>query len=144
MLISFWFLANRRTSIFVSPWLGLLSLGRGGLHNTIFAGFRLREKVIPLHCLRRLNTSFILVLVDLPFSLSYELPALVLLVEIRRACFRFPENALVFSWSVKLETSCFLFQLKSLVKFNVFVVLGLVAIPFDVCWALSISDLNFY
>ncbi|CDY25060.1 hypothetical protein HID58_071647 [Brassica napus] len=53
------------------------SLGRGGSHNTIFAGFCLREEVIPLHRLRRLSTAFVCGLVVLRFSMSYELLSLV-------------------------------------------------------------------
>lgn len=67
----------------VSPWLGLLFLGKGGSHNTIFAGFCLQEKVIPLHRLRWRITGFILTLAVLWFSLSYELSPLVLISEPR-------------------------------------------------------------
>lgn len=74
--------------------IGAIVSGKRGLLNTVFAGFRLREEVIPLHCLYRLNTSFILVLVDLLFSLPYELLTLGLLVEIWRACCSFLEKVL--------------------------------------------------
>ncbi|KAL0684797.1 hypothetical protein Bca4012_051645 [Brassica carinata] len=61
------------------PIVRALTLGRGGSHNIISAGFRLREEVILLHRFRRLITGLIPVMVDLRFRLSFEIPLLVLI-----------------------------------------------------------------
>ena len=43
---SIWYIATGSGPVYASRCFGLLTLGRGGSHNTIFAGFRLWEEVI--------------------------------------------------------------------------------------------------
>ncbi|WZZ30436.1 hypothetical protein YC2023_013837 [Brassica napus] len=62
------------------PIVRALTLGRGGSHNTISAGFGLRKEVILLHRLRRIITGLIPVMVDLRFRPSSEIPPLAVAI----------------------------------------------------------------